>query len=96
MPRYAHRIAFQADLFMTIITDSPDTSTEQLNELAAAKLREILDDEDLSMIQMEVVALKEVDGMVYARCSDKSESGPRQLENLTIENVEEISDASTT
>ncbi len=105
MPKFNHRIAFEADIFLTIETDSPDTTMEQLEALAVAELRRRCEDfvpEDCEVADLgfNVDGLDGVDGRIYPRTEDvvtsKDHLTPsvttKRLSNLTLEDCSEVPD----
>ncbi len=94
MAKYAHRIAFNCDLFMTLHTESSDTTLEELEKLAIAALREPTGDDDteISDLRFDVPFIDAEDVAIYPRVYAAGPAG-ECLENISIENVEEVANA---
>jgi hypothetical protein len=81
---YRHRVAFNVDLFLTVVTESPDTPIEELEEIVKERLKHptlVLSDAGV-----DVEMLEDVEGRIYPRVE---EGNPERLENFSIENTEE-------
>jgi hypothetical protein len=93
MARFRHRVAFNADLFLTIETDSGDDGLEQLEPLIIARLQEINEHAVINDLRMPIAELSDVDGVIFPRISVLDHSADSHLENLTYENCEEVTNA---
>jgi len=83
MPKFAHRVAFNADLFMTITTDSADATIEQLEAEVINKLTDACASDGLPVGDSEELG----DLRAYPRWSGYD---GEHLDNISIENVEEV------
>lgn len=90
---YKHRVAFNADLFLTIETASPDTPTEELEAIVKDRLRELGGDYgEISETGFDVPALESIEGRIYPRKQYWTAGpvpDPEYLDDFTIENTEE-------
>lgn len=95
--RFAHRVAFNCDLFLTIVTDSPDTPLDDLEKAAVARLQRMgsLDVTDTN-VTIGLGASVDDDGLgedsaVYPRVdTQRVDDDEIRLENFSSENCEEI------
>ena len=97
MPRYAHRVAFNCDLFMTITTDSADTDGMELERLAVQAIRAASPSDLLLLTDIGLGVQGLYGAAVYPRHSTAppdsacpEDDAQVQLENFTVEDCSEV------
>lgn len=87
---YKHRVAFNADLFLTVETDNPESPIEDLEDAVVNMLRGVGGDlGEISETGFDVESLEAFEGRIYPRKEKVPGADNERLENLSIENTEE-------